>query len=248
LAVTSPRENDCDPSFKVVKLKGTRSLPENISLIFGDSVHNLRSALDHLAYELVTIETSKTREVVGENLLKDIMFPIAKDSKDLEKKIRSRQMQRAGEPVVKALRELRPYPKGNDGIITLNYLDICDKHRLIIPVIEATVPSLSTIIDSGGTYTIQIDADQPIEFDKELWRIRSNSFGSRGSFPPISIDVGLPIGTPFAGMRVAGWLGQMANYLDGVIASFESLCIEGKAFKPPAPISRGRGKTGLIRL
>jgi len=195
-------ENDCDPSFKVVKLRRTRSLPENISLIFGDSVHNLRSALDHLAYELVTIETSKTREVLGENLLKDIMFPIAKDSKDLEKKIRSRQMQRAGEPVVKALRELRPYPKGNDGIITLNYLDIRDKHRLIIPVIEATVPSLSTITDSSGTYTIQIDADQPIEFDKELWRIRSNSFGSRGPFPPISIDVGLPIGTPGCVLQV----------------------------------------------
>jgi hypothetical protein len=160
-------------------------------------------------------------------------------------------MDRSGKRVVNALRALRPYPKGNDGIITLDHLDILDKHRLIIPVIEAIAPSFSTITDSapdGGTYTLLIDGDQPIEFDKEVLKIPSNSFASRGSFPLISIDVGLPMGTPFEGTRVAGWLGEMANYLCGVITAFESLCIEGKAFEPPDPISRGRGKTGLIRL
>jgi len=148
-------------------------------------------------------------------------------------------MNLAGRLVEDALRALRPYRGGNDGLCALHELDLIDKHRLIIPVIEVTTSSFSTITDSapdGGTYTLIIDADQPVEFDKALLRIPSNSFAARGSFPPISIDVGLPLVIePFKGVRVVGWLREMANYLDGVIAAFESL-LGGKAFKPPDPI------------
>ncbi len=249
-------DDDSDPGFKVFKLKRTRPIPENIFLIIGDAVHNLRSALDHLAYELVEIETSKTGKKLPENLVQNIQFPIAKASNNVNQAIKSKQMNEAGKLVVNALRALRPYPKGNDGLYALHELDRLDKHRLIIPVIEVTAtPYISTIIDSapdGGTFTVQISVDEPIEFDKELhsfaapedpFRIPSNSFAARGSFPPISIDVGLPI-EPFKGVRVVDWLRKMANYLDGVIAAFESL-LGGKAFKPPDPIIP-ISKTGLI--
>ena len=230
-------DDDSDPEFKVLKAKRTSPIPENICLIIGDAVHNLRPALDHLAYELVEIETSKTAKNLPENLLQNIQFPIAKDSNGVTDAIKSKQMNKVGKQVDNALRALRPYRGGNDGLCALHDLDRIDKHRLIIPVIEATTSSFSTITDSapdGGTYTLLIDADQPVEFDKALLRIPSNSFAARGSFPPISIDVGLPI-EPFKGVRVVDWLREMANYLDGVIAAFESL-LGGKAFKPPDPI------------
>ena len=248
-------DDDSDPEFKVLKLKRTRPIPENIFLITGDAVHNLRSALDHLAYELVKIEISKPRKKSQEHLLEDVQFPIAADINRINHAIKTNQIDKAGKLVEISLRALRPYRGGNHGLCALHDLDRIDKHRLIIPVIEVTAtPYVSTYIDpgsDGGTVTILIPADEPIEFDTPIEfdratsRIPSNSFAVRGSFPRISIDVGLPI-EPFKGVRVVDWLSEMANYLDGVIAAFESL-LGGKAFKPPAPIDPS-SKTGLIVL
>jgi hypothetical protein len=42
------------------KLKRTSPIPGPVFTILGDAVHNLRSALDHLAYELVDLETTRT--------------------------------------------------------------------------------------------------------------------------------------------------------------------------------------------
>jgi hypothetical protein len=142
---------------------------------------------------------------------------------------------------------LRPYSKGNDGLYALHGFDRTDKHRLLIPIIEVTTSSGSTITNTpdGGTLTLSFDADepmdhdQPIEVDKEIL----NSLAGR-SFR-ILIDVGLPE-DPFKGMRVVDWLREMANYLDGVIAAFESL-LEGKTFEPPNPIRKKLKSTGLTR-
>ena len=246
-------DDDSDPEFKVFKLKRTSPIPGNSFLIGGDAVHKRRSALDHLAYELVKIESSKPRKKSQEHLLEDVQFPIAADSTRINHAIKTNQIDKAGKLVENSLRALRPYRGGNDGLCALHDLDRIDKHRLIIPVIEVTAtPYVSTYIDygsDGGTVTILIPADEPIEFDtpiecdKATSRIPSNSFVARGSFPRISIDVGLPI-DPFKGVRVVDWLREMANYLDGVIAAFEAL-LGGKAFKPPDPIIP-ISKTGLI--
>jgi hypothetical protein len=227
-----------DPEFKVFELKKTSPIPENIYLIAGDAVHNLRSALDHLAYDLVRIEISKQGNKSQEKLLEHVQFPIAADSHRVNNAIKTNQIDKAGKMVENAVRALRPYRGGNYGLCALHDLDRIDKHRLIIPVIEVTATDyVSTYTDSsldGGTATILIPAGEAIEFDKATSIIPSNSFVARGSFPRISVDVGLPM-DPFKGIRVVDWLGEMANYLDGVTAAFESLLL-GKTFTPPDPI------------
>jgi hypothetical protein len=237
------------------KLKRTSPIPGNIFTILGDAVHNLRSALDHLAYELVDLETTRTGNKLPETLLWNIGFPIVKDNKHVNKKtdsftekIKSNQMHKAGKEVEKALQLLRPYCKGNDGLYALHDFDRTDKHRLLIPIIEVTASYSSTMTNTapdGGTLTLSFDADEPIDHDqpievddKEIWS------GIAGRSFLISIDVGLPE-DPFKGMRVVDWLRLMANYLDGVIAAFE-LLLEGKTFEPPDPIRKKLKSTGLI--
>lgn len=231
------------------KLKRTSPISGNIFTILGDAVHNLRSALDHLAYELVDLETTRTGKKLPETLLWSIEFPIVKDNKrvgrgsnSFTEAIKHKHMDKAGKEVEKALQLLRPYRKENDGLYTLHDFDRTDKHQLLIPIIEVTTSSSSTITNAGpygGTYTLTFDAeepidhDPPIEVDKEMWK----SLAGR-SFPPISINVGLPE-DPFKGMRVVDWLREMANYLDGVIAAFETL-LEGKTFEPPDPIRKAQ--------
>src|SRR5215217_3489518 len=50
---------DTDPETgnEITKIVQIFDPPPGIALIAGDAIHNLRSALDHLAYQLVLVET-----------------------------------------------------------------------------------------------------------------------------------------------------------------------------------------------
>jgi hypothetical protein len=239
-------EKDADPVFSVIKLQDGGPLPEKISLIIGDVVHNLRSALDHLACGLIIRKEGS--QALGS--LRDVYFPITKDMATFEKKVKDvNGILRAGNDVVDAVRALKPYGCGNDGLATLHDLDNRDKHRLIIPIAEATVSSnLSIVVGSpdGGTFTFFIGSDEHVDFDEVLWRGPSDSFVFRGNFPPISLDVALHPSMGFAGRRITPWLSSLAKYLEDVVKAFEVFCARGAAFQPPAPISKE--KPGVLRI
>lgn len=102
-------------------------MPDEIPLIIGDAIHNLRSALDLLVYELVgdKCETARQRG--------QIQFPFSKSSQSFGATIKTRQIHLAGEKVVKEFHNLKPYPGGNEKLYAIHTLDITDKHKLIIP-------------------------------------------------------------------------------------------------------------------
>lgn len=107
------------------------TLPPLFGLIIGDAVHNLRSALDLLVWQMVP-ESARAQ--------RNVQFPIATQAKtdDVYKHtIHSRQIHLAGENVVNALAAIRPYPGGDELLVGLNTLDIADKHRLILTVGES---------------------------------------------------------------------------------------------------------------
>ena len=239
-------EKDDDPAFSVIKLKNGNTLPAVISMIIGDAVHNLRSALDHLACELIITKEGQS----ALQSLKGVYFPIAEDVAKFKKQIKDQKgIKRAGPDVVNAVRDLKPYFPDNNGLFTLHNLDIFDKHRLIIPIAEATVSSNHTIIDgssTGGTFTFLISSDQHVDFNKVLWRGPSESFEFRGTFPPISLDVALHPSMGLPGWRVTPWLSSLANYVEDVVKAFDLSGGGGVAFKPPAPISSE--KPGVLRI
>ena len=120
-------EKDDDPAFSVIKLKKGDTLPDTISLILGDAVHNLRSALDHLACGLII---NKEGQSALQSLM-DVYFPIAEDMAKFEKKVKdTKGIKRAGPDVVNAVRALKPYGPDNNGLLIFHELDISDKHRL----------------------------------------------------------------------------------------------------------------------
>src|SRR5262249_28235966 len=106
--------------------------PLRLSLLIGDGIHNLRSALDHLAWQLVVANHSTPNSETG--------FPIS----DLPKNFKSLLHQRLGaaSSQAKAVCEgLQPYRGGKDALWRLHRLDIADKHRLLIPVALAHTKS-----------------------------------------------------------------------------------------------------------
>jgi len=96
-----------------------------LSLAIGDVIHNLRSALDHLYFQLVTAN--------GETPDRSTYFPIKKDRASYQQD-RARFEQQIGSAAAAELDKLEPYPEGSPFLWDLHQLDITDKHKLLVPV------------------------------------------------------------------------------------------------------------------
>lgn len=105
-------------------VESVRPVPLKLSALLGDTIHNLRSALDHLAYQLVLLGTGTTPS-------SQIYFPIAEDpAKYLDQ--RRRQLKGAKPAATATVDGLKPYKGGNDELWMLHRLNNIDKHRVLI--------------------------------------------------------------------------------------------------------------------
>jgi len=134
-------ELDSEPDYHdwhVLRVWGVPEVKREWSLIAGDCIHNLQSALDHLAYRLVELDGANPPGTVT-------YFPIKK-APSYEK---GRKVKKYTEPeIVRAdirqlLEEVQPYNIVNrfgfdgfepeqDWLWLIHRLDIIDKHRLML--------------------------------------------------------------------------------------------------------------------
>jgi hypothetical protein len=102
------------------------AVPQRLALIAGDVIHNLASALDFLAYQIVCSSTNDApRNPRG------IYFPTFASAEKYEA-LKRGKMEGAGQEVFEALDALKPYKGGNDLLWALHELNNIDKHRLLI--------------------------------------------------------------------------------------------------------------------
>ncbi len=113
-------------------------VPEEISLITGDIIQNLRSALDHLAYQLFMINTGNRTNA------RHIYFPIAEDA-TLYERDKDRKTEGIAQEAKDAIDVIRPFRGGNDTLWKIHKLNNIDKHRLLV-----TVGSSYHSVDLGG--------------------------------------------------------------------------------------------------
>lgn len=102
--------------------------PGSLSLIAGDAIQNLMSALDHLAYQLILADT-------GGNPPNPhwIYFPVADDATKYDTK-KHGKMEGARQDTLDAIDAIKPYKGGNDLLWSLYRLNNIEKHRLLITV------------------------------------------------------------------------------------------------------------------
>lgn len=124
-------EHDAQSGYYSLYLNITKPLPCEIPLIIGDAIHNVRSALDLAACEIVVI--------AGGTPTKRTNFPFHKSRQELEAIINSGEIKIAGADIIDLiLNVIKPYKGGNDALYGLHQLDITDKHRLLIPIFSVT--------------------------------------------------------------------------------------------------------------
>lgn len=107
-------------------------LNADVPLAIGDALHNLRSALDHTAYQIVLKSTNgKGPPVKKGGPFQNIYFPIV-ESEDRLKEAFDKRMAGAPVDVWKILGDIKPYKGGNDPLWRLSRLNNIDKHRLLL--------------------------------------------------------------------------------------------------------------------
>jgi hypothetical protein len=121
-------ELDADTGKKVIWAQVITPPPASLSLIAGDCIHNLRAALDNLAFELAL---AYTKGPLPTNIEGRSAFPIFKEKNPSKLD----DMLGGVDPLAKAeIEGLQPYKRGDwfyrDPLWQLNQLEVIEKHRL----------------------------------------------------------------------------------------------------------------------
>ncbi len=194
-------DRDLDTGEPILKSSPLHIYDSSIPAIAGDVIHNLMSALDHLAYQLVCvgIESGIARNQRAE----EIKFPFAHDA-DTYKSRKLRYIEGAGREAIEAIDRLKPYKGGNAALWLLYKLDIHDKHRLILAV-------GSDFIMDG----ISFKANDPYFFDFGLYAFANDKEN-------VNLAAGESLIEPTIGRTNAllPTLCKLADYVSNIVDSF----------------------------
>ncbi len=123
------RQLDAATGITTFWLKLDRPIPDSWSLDIGDILFNLRSSLDHIAFELATKHLERT---LSESEARSCYFPIFRERPSAKKWNSSVKL--FGDSVQKKLEEMQPYHHQDPDAQYLGFLNkYCniDKHRSI---------------------------------------------------------------------------------------------------------------------
>ena len=118
-------------------VESVRDVPADVPLIAGDAINNIRSALDHLAWQLVL----SAGNIPGPST----SFPIFDSATEYETRS-ERKVKGMRQAAIDAIGALKPYKTENRLLWQLHRLDIIDKHRMVVTTGSAL--KASTIMPS----------------------------------------------------------------------------------------------------
>jgi hypothetical protein len=185
--------------FRVRLARGAGERIAHIGTVFGDMVHNLRSALDHLVYELVRLNGQKPRGTVG--------FPIYDtEPKDGFACATVDALRGVGTHELALIEQLQPYNRLHYERLALSFVrrfDNQDKHRTLVGL-AAAVMSVSEMpvgfvaerdIRLGGEYTVS--AGRLLKDGAEIFHMPAIATGPHPKVrmngePPL--DIAFPLG------------------------------------------------------
>lgn len=128
-------------------LKSTVSF-DNLALVIGDAIHNLKTAVDHGWYTLL-------HAFAPAAINNWTQFPVRNDRATLEHGLTGIKINTINSALFEfVVNDLRPYREGgNDGICTIHDLDVRDKHKLLLPLARVTAVVGAVFEDETGRST-----------------------------------------------------------------------------------------------
>jgi hypothetical protein len=141
------------------------TLGPEIGPALGEIVHDFRSALDYVAWELVG---SKTRRGLSKNRLRQIEFPMCPAPKQFND-YAARCLPSVSSLINRALfAPYQPYRRTDNGraIRHLQRLSNADKHRAIVPSVVFPIINVNEVTPIGGG--VVMGFTNPVRVDREL--------------------------------------------------------------------------------
>ncbi len=220
------REEEISSGDLVYKLRTCHEVPGDLSLIIGDVLHNLRSALDHLAWRLVELN-NKTPN-------RNTQFVICANQTAFQNRVAQGALREMSQTARTFIENLHPYRGGDDILWQLNELENIDKHRLLLVTGNAfnslglawkfTAPgkpdtSITLPLDMRPT-----DRSFPLHQGAEVLRVNKAarqshdlSFPIQLQEPNFTFDIGFADGAVMTGEPVEEKLEEMYTRVEQIL-------------------------------
>jgi hypothetical protein len=192
----------------------TQVVSPSLGLIIGDAVHNLKTALDFTVNEVVFRRLGEYDDFT--------MFPFRKTCDELVAAINGAKIKRASVAVADFIvNKVNPYRGGNESLWALHQLDILDKHRLLIPVLNVSFLTGIRIKHSEGSFGLgQWAITGRRSALKRLTGLKNCEIADYGE-PEVLVFFGE--GFPFQGEAIVPTLHQLAEFVSGTVEGIEDV-------------------------
>jgi hypothetical protein len=138
-----------------IQIRFVETVPKLFSAIIGDAVHNLRSALDHMTWDIIGYD--------GGTQDRDLQFP-CRGTRE-QHKLACEQLKTPSDWVRQFLVRHEAFPEGIGQIFhLLNRLDNADKHRAIDPIMAATSHPPFQTFNADGSKAIHMSGNMYSRF------------------------------------------------------------------------------------
>ncbi len=125
-----------------VQLKYREHIPDWFALIVGDAVHNLRTALDHMFWEVIGHDGGQQNH--------HTKFPAYQNRVDFEAGCKG--IVTPSQSVKDTFKALEVFPGGRgDALYSLHRLDNADKHTVLMPILGVAKASLRVFRKDGSS-------------------------------------------------------------------------------------------------
>jgi hypothetical protein len=195
-----------------------KSLPlEELALVIGDAIHNLKTATDHGWYTLLSLVAPKIAQS------KYTKFPVYNTKSQLESALEGRKINSTHPSLFDfVVNDLRPYSEGGNNLLcVIHGLDITDKHKLLIPLarVSAVVDTVlendageSTKGESWGTMNDILPITIPIS-SKLKFKVKEYGY--------LAFDVVFNEGSPVQQLAISSTLRNFREITFGAIEAME---------------------------
>ena len=215
---------DAKTGLNYVSLEVTQTIPDDIALVIGDVIHNFRSVLDFIAYEIVTAAGGSGNRVY---------FPFEGDRDSLKASSKYTTIKSVSKKAASLILDtIKPYKTGNYTLWALNKIDNIDKHRLLIPSIQVVSITVDAVDDNQNQFinnTISLGGAGKINAFRSASKFHITRYGK----PYFNIFFGP--GTFFDAEPIPETFMKIGREVSKVIALFEKARLGMK----PKPIGLG---------
>ena len=216
------REYDAQPPRYLFRVRIMRAIPQTRwALIIGDCVHNLRSALDYIAWRLAGSDLAD----------RATLFPICDTPEQIENS-RQRRLSRIHGDAVAEIARCQPYNRSDphpSALWTLQELDARDKHKLLTTTYAFNTSGSVAVHTAGLGATFSRD---PIpEHDSVIAELPFPELPPGSPDPRVKVDADFAfeiafergIVAPIGDHEVRENLRGMVKTVEGVISHFDGL-------------------------